>query len=323
MLSLHAIPLALQLAIPLLLVGWFARSGNASIFQWLAKATIVLLYLGAVHVAGLWLLLPWYTAAVFVTSAGAIALLKLRHVRRLPWQAPRVAWFLVVAGGIIATFAVAVLAAGAQGRRVPQEQVVDLQFPLRHGVYYVVGGGSVELLNPHLMTLTAARFRAYRGQSYGVDLLKLGAFGMRASGWRPRDPAHYVIYGEPVHAPCSGVVVQSEDGAPDMTPPEPDRTRMPGNHVLLDCDGVHVLLAHLQPGSVRDRPGQWVEAGAIIGLVGNSGNSNEPHLHVHAQRPAPAGHAPLSGDPLPVRFNGRYLVRNDRVSSPDAFLTPQ
>jgi hypothetical protein len=37
--------------------------------------------------------------------------------------------------------------------------------------------------------------------------------------------------------------------------------------------------------------------------------------HIHAQRPAPAGHGPLSGDPLPIRFNGRYLVRNDRVQT--------
>jgi hypothetical protein len=200
-------------------------------------------------------------------------------------------------------------------RRVPGEHVVDLQFPLRNGVYYVVGGGSLELLNPHLMTLTAERFHAYRGQSYGVDLLKLGAFGMRASGVLPSDPARYAIYGDPVYAPCSGTVVQSEDDAPDMPPPQPDRTRMPGNHVLLDCGGAHVLLAHLKPGTLRARPRQFMEAGAFIGLVGNSGNSNEPHLHVHAQRPAAAGHEPLSGDPLPMRVNGRYLVRNDRLTS--------
>jgi murein DD-endopeptidase MepM/ murein hydrolase activator NlpD len=63
------------------------------------------------------------------------------------------------------------------------------------------------------------------------------------------------------------------------------------------------------------RPQQLMDAGAFIGLVGNSGNSNEPHLHVHAQRPAAGGHEPLSGDPLPIRFNGRYLVRNDRLTS--------
>jgi hypothetical protein len=315
MLSLHVISLALQVAVPILLLGWFARGLSASISGWLANATTIVLYLGAVHVAGLWVLVPWYTAAVFAVGLVAIGLLQVRRVQQLPWKAPRVAWASRVAGGIIATFAVAVLVASAMARRVPGEHVVDLQFPLRHGVYYVVGGGSVELSNPHLMTLTAERFRAYRGQSYGVDLLKLGAFGLRASGVLPSDPARYAIYGDPVYAPCSGTVVQAEDGAPDMPPPEPDRTRLPGNHVLLDCGGAHVLLAHLKPGTVRARPQQLIEAGAFIGLVGNSGNSNEPHLHVHAQRPAPAGHEPLSGDPLPMRFNGRYLVRNDRVTS--------
>jgi hypothetical protein len=315
MLSLHATALALQLGVPILLLGWFARRRHGSLLQWVAQATIILLYLVAMHVAGLWMLLPWYTAAGFAIGLVAIALLHVRRVRRLPWRDPRPAWRSVVSSGIIATFAVAVLVAAAVARRPPEERVINLQFPLRHGVYYVAGGGSVELLNLHLMTLTAGRFRAYRGQSYGVDLLKLGRFGMRASGWLPSDPARYVIYGDPVYAPCSGVVVQSADGAPDMPPPQPDRTRMPGNHVLLDCDGVHVLLAHLKPGTVDAQPGQWIEAGAIIGLVGNSGNSNEPHLHVHAQRPAPAGHEALSGDPLPMRFDGRYLVRNDRVTA--------
>jgi murein DD-endopeptidase MepM/ murein hydrolase activator NlpD len=144
--------------------------------------------------------------------------------------------------------------------------------------------------------------------------VKLNALGMRASGWLPADPARYVIFGDPVYAPCSGVVVQSEDGAPDMPPPDADRTRMAGNHVLLDCGGVHVLVAHLRRGTVRVRPQLSIEAGTILGLVGNSGNSNEPHLHVHAQRPAPAGGEPLSGEPLPVTFDGRYLVRNDLVA---------
>ena len=322
MLALHGVSLALQVAVPVLLLGWLARGRSDSISGWLARATTIVLYIGAVHVAGLWMIAPWYTAAVFVVGLVAIGLLQVRRVQQLPWRAARVAWGSLIGGAIIATCTVAALVAAAVGRRVPGEHVVDLQFPLRNGVYYVVAGGSVELLNPHLMTLTAERFRAYRGQSYGVDLVKLGAFGLRASGVLPSDPARYAIYGDPVYAPCSGTVAQSADGAPDMPPPQPDRTRMPGNHVLLDCGTAQVLLAHLKPGTVRARPRQRIEAGALIGVVGNSGNSNEPHLHVHAQRPAAAGREPLSGDPLPMTFNGRYLVRNDRLTS-EAVKTEQ
>jgi hypothetical protein len=49
-------------------------------------------------------------------------------------------------------------------------------------------------------------------------------------------------------------------------------------------------------------------------LSARSANSDEPHLHIHAQRP---GHLwdPFIGDPLPMRVDGRYLVRNDRIST--------
>jgi hypothetical protein len=47
--------------------------------------------------------------------------------------------------------------------------------------------------------------------------------------------------------------------------------------------------------------------------VGNSGNSDEPHLHIHAQRPGVLWD-PFKGDPLPMRFEGRFLVRNDRIT---------
>jgi murein DD-endopeptidase MepM/ murein hydrolase activator NlpD len=49
----------------------------------------------------------------------------------------------------------------------------------------------------------------------------------------------------------------------------------------------------------------------VIAQVGNSGNTSEPHLHINAQVSGTAN-APFSGAPIPIRINGRYLVRNDR-----------
>ncbi|MFE0461586.1 peptidoglycan DD-metalloendopeptidase family protein [Kitasatospora sp. NPDC058965] len=68
-----------------------------------------------------------------------------------------------------------------------------------------------------------------------------------------------------------------------------------GNHVVLDTGDAVVKLAHLRPGSVTVTVGQHVEAGRLLGEVGNSGNSTEPHLHLHAER---------DGQGLDLRFTG-------------------
>ena len=104
------------------------------------------------------------------------------------------------------------------------------------------------------------------------------------------------------------------DGPPDMRIPEADVTNKGGNHAILRGASVDVVLAHFRLGSLKVTVGEWVEAGQVIAEVGNSGASDEPHLHIHAQRLGTAD-APLSGDPLPMRLDGRFLVRNDRVSS--------
>ncbi len=196
--------------------------------------------------------------------------------------------------------------------RVTPENAVGLEFPLANGTYYVASGGANKLVNAHFLTLEGERYRPFRGQSYGVDLMTLDRWGLRAKGIAPHDPAAYAIWGEPVYAPCGGRVIQAVNDRPDMRPPATDRDYLPGNNVLLECGRVWVLLAHLQNGSLRVRTGDTVAVGQMLGLVGNSGNSAEPHLHVHAQRPGTT-EAPASGEPLHVLFDGRLPVRNSRV----------
>jgi hypothetical protein len=53
-----------------------------------------------------------------------------------------------------------------------------------------------------------------------------------------------------------------------------------GNHVVMRSDGgVFALFAHLRKGSVRAKHGERVRTGDSFALVGNSGNSIQPHLH--------------------------------------------
>ncbi len=134
----------------------------------------------------------------------------------------------------------------------------------------------------------------------------------------PADPKAYGIYGARVLAPCAGLVLLAVDGLPDMRVPEVDRDHLAGNHVMLRWvdpnTNADVLLGHLRPGSVQVRAGATVAVGDWLGSAGNSGNTGEPHLHIHPQRPGPAG-APLGGDPLPILFGVRLPVRGDRIES--------
>ena len=83
-------------------------------------------------------------------------------------------------------------------------------------------------------------------------------------------------YGATVVAPVSGTVLEVFD-APD----ERDRN---ANHgwggmtLLRGDDGYTYRLSHAQPGSVRSRPGQRVEAGQPLQAIGLSGNTTGPHL---------------------------------------------
>ena len=181
----------------------------------------------------------------------------------------------------------------------------------------VVNGGSNIKVNQHLMTLdtTIARFQAFRGQSYGVDIVKLDGWGLRANGLVPPEPNKYNIYGVSVYAPYSGQVIAAVDGLQDMPVPQTDRQHMAGNHVLLRCKDADVLLGHFKPGSLKVRMDDAIAIGQAVGAVGNSGNTSEPHLHIHAQQRGTVTE-PFSGNPLPMRFDGRFLVRNDRFISP-------
>lgn len=301
----------LQVVLPTALIVLHAIVPTTSLLAlFLRMAAIALLLLYAA-LAGLWLFPPWWTPY-------ALAMLLLLASARL-WQRLRRAGRSnpVLRSGEATLSAVGLVAAAVlvwpaiAGQRAPQI-ALDLATPLGPGRYLVVNGGADAVLNAHYFTLNRDSAADFRGQSFAVDIIGIDMRGLRAEGVLPANPESYAIYGRAVLAPCSGRVLATLDGIPDNMVPIMNRDAMTGNSVILECDGLAVVLAHFIPGSLLVGEDEVVQTGQQIARVGNSGNSGEPHLHVHVQTvSSPAN--PLAGTPLFFTIDGRFPTRNMRL----------
>lgn len=116
----------------------------------------------------------------------------------------------------------------------------------------------------------------------------------------------YGCYGVEVVAPASGLITTAHDGEPDQVPGIPSNNIVAptGNHIVIKLDetGTYLEIAHLMPGSVTVITGQQVEEGQVIGKCGNSGNTSEPHIHIHHQRQNPSEYPINFAEGLPLYF---------------------
>jgi peptidase M23-like protein len=291
---LYVLPvLVVHVFLPVALLMRLWDAGSQGRLNWLAALTVAGTYAAFLYLAGAW---SWFGGVVrhFVPAA-LLVTLWTSYLRgnpdATPESFPSLAFLLNL--GMGAVFAVFTLLAW-RARNAP-DSGLDLRFPLRGGTFHVAQGGASQIMNHHF---------AHPSQRYALDIVKLYRSGWRALGLYPAQPDRYAIWGAEVVSPCEAVVKEIVDGLPDQAPPRRDSGNPAGNHVVLECEGVTVLLAHLQQGSICVRRGDPVQPGQMLGRIGNSGNTTEPHLHVHAER---------NGKGIPLRFDGRFLVRNDVV----------
>ena len=124
-------------------------------------------------------------------------------------------------------------------------------------------------------------------QRFAIDWVKIDENGRTFSGDR-LDNRSYYAYGGEAFAVADALVIGVRDGIPENIPGPTSRAvpitnaTIAGNFVRLQlADGSTAMYAHFQPGSLRVKEGDRVKRGQVLGLVGNTGNSTEPHLHFH------------------------------------------
>lgn len=304
----------LQTVVPLALIAWIAVVPPRSVIGLWTLALATALGLIALSLTGILLVPPWWAPWEFgVLLVLAIGTAQWRRARASVMPQGAKAWISTIGLAALALFAANEVRLGYLGSQIPSGAFVQLVSPLGPGRYLVVNGGATTDVNAHADALDQSipAHRAFHATAYGIDLVAIDRFGLRADGVMPADPRRYRIFGMPVVAPCAGTIIAATDGLPDMRVPEQDNNHLAGNHVILRCGAVDILLAHFREGSLRVRSGARIGTGTMIAEVGNSGATSEPHLHIHAQRPGTEAQ-PFSGRPIPVTIDGRYLVRNAR-----------
>jgi hypothetical protein len=195
------------------------------------------------------------------------------------------------------------------------EPVAVLGAPFK-GENYIAADGCCESTR-HIRALLPINGGLWLAQRFAIDWEQLDEQNRVFVG-DPQDPRSYHIYGKDVLAVADARVAvavdEFADQVPGALPTGVAVSEADGNHIILDLgNGGYVLYAHLQPGSVAVNVGETVQRGQVIARVGNSGNTSEPHLHLHVMD-APSG---LVADGLPYVFESYQITGIDLAGTAD------
>lgn len=290
----------IQLILPVIFIVTLWKERLTNKLQWVFQVVFNIVFISWLFFVGSWHFLGVYLRYVFVALLLIATYRSWKNVRSLPFwlkNDTKQKWnigihvFLILIFGMYNVFIIS--------SHVKADEAIELSFPLKSGTYYVGHGGSNTFMNYH---------SEYLPQKYALDILRLNKIGTRAKGLYPKELDKYAIYEDPLYSPCHGKVLEARGHLPDLTPPETDPENALGNYVALLCENTEavIYMAHMKESSVIVEEGSMIQVGEKIGVIGNSGNTTEPHLHIHAEK---------DGKGVPITFNGKFLMRNDLIRS--------
>ncbi|MCE5289371.1 MAG: M23 family metallopeptidase [Nocardiaceae bacterium] len=191
---------------------------------------------------------------------------------------------------------------------------VVITSPLR-GIHWVDGNGCCATATPHRMASSPLNGNLYAPERFAIDFVQLNDQGLLFTGDKAKMES-YAYHGADIHAVADGPIVAVMNDRPEQVPgTAPTGLKIDeygGNYVVQYLgNGRYAFYAHLMPGDgVKVKVGEQMAKGDVIGKVGNSGNSDAPHLHFH-----------VMDGPDPLASNGLPFVIDDFTL--EAQLTPQ
>src|SRR5213595_2080186 len=188
--------------------------------------------------------------------------------------------------------------------RIADDKPLIIGPPLA-GAGWVAANGCCNPEIVHRGSVLSVNGTLYDAQRFAIDWMRFDEQGRLVHG-DLADVHNYSDYGADVLAVADGRVVTTLNNLEDQVPgrlPDPSTINIEtvdGNHVVLDLGGGRfAFYAHLQKNSLRVKPGDEVKKGAVLGKLGNTGNTSAPHLHFHVMdRPSP-----LASEGLPYMID--------------------
>lgn len=184
---------------------------------------------------------------------------------------------------------------------------------------------------PHRDALLPVNMKLNNSQRFAIDWKRTNDRGEFYTGDKTRNES-YADYEAPVYAVADGTVVSTLDDIDANVPgrqPAMDPVlaamltvqNVDGNHVILDIGGgVYAMYAHFIRGSLLVKPGDKVTKGQEIAKLGNTGNSNAPHLHFQLMN----GPSFLEADGIPYvidNFDYQGQVSQEAMWDADYYLS--
>ncbi len=300
-----------SIILPLLIIFWQIIGKNESKLDWIIRFVF-----GISFFAWIYFLLPWGTlnyylryiflALFLITSIYSLQkswLIKLnsknslKSKKLLLFKKLQLKDYLFYACLLIASILFLITVSTCIRAQSYSKDVIQLDFPLKNGTYYFAQAGSNIALNYH----------GTKSQKYAYDIIKLDSLGFRGKSFFPINLTDFYIFEENVYSPCNGIVIEVINSSIDMPFMQRNETDPNGNHVILDCEGARVSLIHFKKESIIVKENEKVFSGQLLGKIGNSGRTTEPHLHIHAEN--------NNGEGIPIAFNGKTFSRNDILNA--------
>lgn len=186
---------------------------------------------------------------------------------------------------------------------VSDHQPAVIAPPLR-GPKWLDGSSCCDM-TAHRMAMNPLNGGLWAAERFAIDYVQLSDNGTIFSGDKTK-PESYPYFGADIHAVADGHVVSVINDLPEQvagrSPTGLPLEQYGGNHVVQEIDdgqGGHyyAFYAHLKTGTVAVKPGDQLTKGQVIAQLGNTGNSDAPHLHFH-----------VMSTPDPLRSNGLPFV---------------